>query len=202
MIGAIAGALLPHAFSALGGLFGGGGYKRPEGTIGTDQVIKMLKHGSDFEDIMAMGMPMSSRYMGHAQQKLMKHGLTPEQINALRGGGFGMGGGSPAQMGPMGFNPFMAMMPAMMNPATFSNPSAAGWLQSVFSQQMGQPQVGPGQYPGGGSSPLPFGSPNFGGFGRPPGKPGPAPSPFVGLRGLAGPFGNGGGAMLPFQMKR
>jgi hypothetical protein len=197
MWGAVAGAVAPMVFDALGGLFGGSDYQRPEGTIGTDQVIKMLKSGMKPEQIAQIA-PMSSRFMGHAQKKLMKHGLSPEQIQMLRGGSMGMGGGPGAAMGggPMGMGAFQAMMPAIMsNSSAFANPAAAGWLQSLFPQSPGG--VVPGNYPGGGTSPLPLGG--GGGFApwRSPGKPGPAPSPFVGLNRLSGPFGNGGGPMVP-----
>jgi hypothetical protein len=72
--------------SLLGGALGlGGGYKKPKGTLGTDQVLKMLKGGSSIEDIVKLA-PMSSRHMGSALKKLTKAGLNPDQINSLYGG--------------------------------------------------------------------------------------------------------------------
>lgn len=186
---------LSHALGMFG-IGGGSDYQRPPGTIGTDQVLKFLNRGMNLDQIMAMG-PMSSRHIGRSQNKLMKAGLTPEQIQQLRGGGFGIGAGG-AGAGPMGMDPFQAMLPSLFGQsALFSNPAASQWLQSLFqTQQQQQPQVL--------GAPMPFegpGIPNFGPQMPQPGKgrPGPAPNPFVGLRSLSGPFGNGGGALTPFQ---
>lgn len=213
-----------------GGLFGGKGL--PKGVMSGEDARKLIKAGYSVDDVLMKG-PVGTYHPGTSMRAFEKMGVSPEdayrllasggvgltklsnkfpelakefQKNGGLGGGFGIGT-TPAQMGPMGFDPFMAMMPAIMgNQSLFSNPNAAGWLQSVFGNLPGFQQPGinmgrPSGIPPGG---IPLGVPGRGGYNGPVGKtpPGPSPSPFAGLRGLAGPFGNGGGPMLPFSLNK
>lgn len=197
--GPLAGFLGGGLGGALGGLFGSD-YKKPAGTISTDQVLKLLRQGMSPDDIAKIA-PMSSRYMVRSQKKLMQAGLTQDQIQLMRAGPEQPDpqAGSPASMGA-----FQGLLPAVFsNPSAFSSPEAANWLGSVFgvSPQTGQPIPAPSApAPTSLATPLALGAP--GGFtpwnsfaGK--GTPGPSPDPFTGLRSLAGPFGNGGGALLP-----
>ena len=178
-------ALGLQALPALGGLFGGSDYRRPAGTIGTDQVLSMLRQGMSLEEIMAMG-PMSSRFMANSQRKLMKAGLSAEDIQKLRAGPGAFGGGG---AGPMGMEAFQGLLPGLFsNPAVFSNPAAQGWLQSLFPS--GPAAGAPSAPPSPGFQPW-----VWSGSGRD--GPGPAPNPMLGLQSLAGPFGNGGGPLVP-----
>lgn len=193
-VGSIAGAFFGPAGSAIGGslggllgsAFGGSGFKRPPGTIGTDQIVKLLQQGLSFDDILAQGLPFVPRHQQKAVQKLTRAGLDPQQIAQLRNPA-----ASGAGAGPFGIPAFQSLLPALAgNPALFSNPAAAGFLSSLFPSA-------PAQTPAPSPLPLPLGLPGgFNPFGG-AGKPGPSPNPTVGLRALSGPFGNGGGPISP-----
>lgn len=193
MLASVGLSLLP----SLGGLFGGKDYQRPAGTIGTDQVLNLLKQGLSVDQIAGMG-PMSSRFMANAQRKLTKAGLSAADIQKLRGGAFGPMSGLGGSPGPMGMDAFQSLMPSFAgNPAVFSNPAAAGWLSSLFAQAASPSGPVPVP-PTPGPTPIPFND-RFSPWRdyNPKGVPGPAPNPTLGLAALAGPFGNGGGPMIP-----
>jgi hypothetical protein len=209
-----------------GGLFGGKGL--PKGVMSGQDARKLLGAGYSVDDVLMKG-PVGTYHPGQSMRQFEKMGVDPmDAYRLLASGGVGLSklakkfpelaakfqkqgglggsgiGGGGASMGPMGFDPFMAMLPALMgNQSLFSNPNASGWLNQVFAQQMPQ-MVQPGRPSGIPPGGIPLGVPGRGGYNGPVGKtpPGPSPDPFVGLRGLSGPFGNGGGSMLPFQFNK
>lgn len=79
------------ALGIAGGILGlgGSGYKKPKGTLGTDQVIKLLKSGMTPEEVAKL-YPMSSRHPPRALKKLTALGLSADQINMLYGGPAGL----------------------------------------------------------------------------------------------------------------
>ena len=210
-----------------GGVFGPKGL--PKGVMSGQDARKMLQSGYSIDDVLMKG-PVGTYHPGKSMRQFEKMGVDPLDayrllasggvgINKLakkfpqlaaefqksggQNGGFGIG--QDGGMGPMDFDPFMAMMPAIMgNQSMFSNPNASSWLQSVFGGQLGFPgghvpfpgqpspfpegPVSPGRpfpFPGGQPFPLPFGS--GGGFSR--GDKGMGP-PQIGapwLRGSMGP---------------